>query len=119
MKSELMNNFVFKLYTWFVTPVFTSTILISIISLFSKDKNYKFLVFLGIIDLLLVTFSFGGRYAIVRAMIFLVSVFLFGRKYMGIERSTFILGKDGKIEKEWRKVKVKGHVDEVIEYLKK
>ena len=42
---------------------------------------------------------------------------MYGRKYMGIERSTFILDKDGKIEKEWRKVKVKGHVDEVIEYL--
>ena len=42
---------------------------------------------------------------------------MYGRKYMGIERSTFILGKDGKIEKEWRKVKVKGHVDEVMGYL--
>ncbi len=42
---------------------------------------------------------------------------MYGRKYMGIERSTFILDKDGKIKKEWRKVKVKGHVDEVIEYL--
>ena len=42
---------------------------------------------------------------------------MYGRKYMGIERSTFILNKNGKIEKEWRKVKVKGHVDEVIEYL--
>ena len=43
---------------------------------------------------------------------------MYGRKYMGIERSTFIIDKNGKIEKEWRKVKVKGHVDEVIEYLK-
>ena len=42
---------------------------------------------------------------------------MYGRKYMGIERSTFILDKNGKIEKEWRKVKVKGHVDEVLEYL--
>ena len=42
---------------------------------------------------------------------------MYGRKYMGIERSTFIIDKCGKIEKEWRKVKVKGHVDEVIEYL--
>ena len=42
---------------------------------------------------------------------------MYGRKYMGIERSTFIINKNGKIEKEWRKVKVKGHVDEVIEYL--
>ncbi len=42
---------------------------------------------------------------------------MYGRKYMGIERSTFILDENGNIEKEWRKVKVKGHVDEVIEYL--
>ena len=42
---------------------------------------------------------------------------MYGRKYMGIERSTFIIDKDSRIEKEWRKVKIKGHVDEVIEYL--
>lgn len=36
---------------------------------------------------------------------------------MGIERSTFVLDENGNIEKEWRKVKVKGHVCEVIEYL--
>ena len=42
---------------------------------------------------------------------------MYGRKYMGIERSTFIIDKSGNIEKEWRKEKVKGHVDEVIEYL--
>lgn len=42
---------------------------------------------------------------------------MYGRKYMGIERSTFILDKYGNIEKEWRKVKVKGHVDEVIDYI--
>ena len=42
---------------------------------------------------------------------------MYGKKYMGIERSTFILDKDGNIEKEWRKVKVKGHVDEVLAHL--
>ncbi|MBR6127883.1 thioredoxin-dependent thiol peroxidase [bacterium] len=42
---------------------------------------------------------------------------MYGRKYMGIERSTFVLNSGGEVEKEWRKVKVKGHVDEVIEYL--
>ena len=42
---------------------------------------------------------------------------MYGRKYMGIERSTFIINKFGKIENEWRKIKVKGHVNEVIEYL--
>ena len=42
---------------------------------------------------------------------------MYGRKYMGIERSTFVLDKNLNIIKEWRKVKVKGHVDEVIDYL--
>lgn len=44
---------------------------------------------------------------------------MYGRKYMGIERSTFVLDKEGNIETEWRKVKVKGHVEEVISYLTK
>ena len=44
---------------------------------------------------------------------------MYGRKYMGIERSTFILDENGNIAKEWRKVKVKGHVDEVTDYLLK
>ena len=42
---------------------------------------------------------------------------MYGRKYMGIERSTFVLDENLNIIKEWRKVKVKGHVDEVIGYL--
>lgn len=42
---------------------------------------------------------------------------MYGRKYMGIDRSTFIINEEGEIEKEWRKVKVKGHVDEVIKYI--
>ena len=47
---------------------------------------------------------------------------MYGRKYMGIERATFLINPDGTIAKIWRKVKVKGHVDEVkseIETLKK
>lgn len=42
---------------------------------------------------------------------------LYGRKYMGIERSTFVITSDGSVAKEWRKVKVAGHVDEVLKYL--
>jgi thioredoxin-dependent peroxiredoxin len=41
----------------------------------------------------------------------------FGKEYMGIERSTFILDKDGKLVKEWRKVQVKGHVEEALTYI--
>ncbi|CCQ72529.1 thioredoxin-dependent thiol peroxidase [Magnetospira sp. QH-2] len=40
---------------------------------------------------------------------------MYGKKYMGIERSTFLIGADGKIVRVWRKVKVKGHVAEVLE----
>lgn len=42
---------------------------------------------------------------------------MYGRKYFGIIRSTFLLDENGEITKEWRKVKVKGHVDEVLENL--
>lgn len=40
---------------------------------------------------------------------------LYGRESMGIERSTFLIDADGVLRKEWRKVKVKGHVTEVLE----
>ncbi len=40
---------------------------------------------------------------------------MYGRKYMGIDRSTFLIGKDGAIMKIWRKVKVPGHIEEVME----
>jgi thioredoxin-dependent peroxiredoxin len=39
---------------------------------------------------------------------------MYGRKYMGVERSTFLIGKDGRIAKSWRKVKVGGHAGEVL-----
>lgn len=42
----------------------------------------------------------------------------FGKEYMGIERSTFLINKEGKLVKEWRKVKVKDHVEEALEELK-
>jgi thioredoxin-dependent peroxiredoxin len=43
---------------------------------------------------------------------------LYGRKFMGIERSTFLFGADGKLVREWRKVRVKGHAAEVLEAAK-
>jgi len=39
---------------------------------------------------------------------------MYGRKYMGVERSTFLIDKAGRIAKSWRKVKVPGHADEVL-----
>ncbi len=39
---------------------------------------------------------------------------MYGKKYMGIERSTFLIGADGKIARIWTKVKVPGHAEEVL-----
>lgn len=43
---------------------------------------------------------------------------MYGREYMGIERSTFVIDQHGFIVKEWRKVKVPGHVTEVLNFVK-
>ncbi|ADI00218.1 thioredoxin-dependent thiol peroxidase [Salisediminibacterium selenitireducens] len=42
----------------------------------------------------------------------------FGKEYMGIERSTFLIDPEGTIIEEWRKVKVKGHVEEALQHLR-
>ena len=39
---------------------------------------------------------------------------MYGRKYMGIERATFLVDRDGVVKRVWRKVKVSGHADEVL-----
>ena len=40
---------------------------------------------------------------------------MYGRKYMGIERATFLIDRDGVVKRVWRKVKVPGHAEEVLE----
>ena len=43
---------------------------------------------------------------------------MYGRKYMGMERATFLIGADGKVLKEWRKVKVPGHAAQALQAVK-
>ncbi len=43
---------------------------------------------------------------------------MYGKKVRGIERSTFLIDSDGRLVREWRKVKVPGHVEEVLEAVK-
>jgi peroxiredoxin Q/BCP len=43
---------------------------------------------------------------------------MYGKQVRGVERSTFVIDGSGKLVKEWRGVKVPGHVDEVLEYVK-
>jgi len=40
---------------------------------------------------------------------------MYGKEFMGIVRTTFLIGAEGRIAKIWRKVKVDGHADEVLE----
>jgi peroxiredoxin Q/BCP len=42
---------------------------------------------------------------------------IYGREYMGVERSTFIINPEGYVENEWKKVRVKGHVDQIKQKL--
>jgi peroxiredoxin Q/BCP len=43
---------------------------------------------------------------------------MYGKTYMGIERATFLIGADGRIEQVWRKVRAKGHADDVLAAVK-
>lgn len=43
---------------------------------------------------------------------------MMGKEYMGIVRSTFLIDKEGNLVKEWRAVKVNGHIEEVLEFVK-
>jgi peroxiredoxin Q/BCP len=43
---------------------------------------------------------------------------MYGKEYMGTERSTFVFNRDGELVKEYRKVKSKGHAEEVLEFIK-
>jgi peroxiredoxin Q/BCP len=43
---------------------------------------------------------------------------MYGRKYMGVERSTFLIDSKGKVVKSWRKVKIPGHAEAVLEAVK-
>ena len=43
---------------------------------------------------------------------------MYGKKVIGIERSTFLIDENGLLVEEWRKIKVKGHVEEILEAIK-
>ena len=43
---------------------------------------------------------------------------MYGKQYMGVDRSTFLIDEKGRVIKEWRSVKVKGHVEEVLSLIK-
>lgn len=64
---------------------------------------------------LAVTLGSDGDGSVCEAFGVWVEKSMYGRNYMGIERSTFLIGTDGKILKIWRKVKVAGHAESVLD----
>ena len=42
---------------------------------------------------------------------------MYGKEYMGVERSTFLIDQNNKIVEIWRKVKVSGHIEEIVDYI--
>lgn len=64
---------------------------------------------------LTVTLASDEEKAVLEAYGVWVEKSMYGRKYMGVERSTFLISEDGTVLKVWRKVKVPGHAEEVLD----
>ncbi len=80
----------------------------------SKDKPAKLAKFKAKYDLS-VTLLSDEESDLCEQMGVWVEKNMYGKKYMGIERATFLFGNDGKLLQVWRKVRVKGHVEAVLE----
>lgn len=76
----------------------------------SADKHTKFIEKHGLPFSLLV----DEDHSVAEAYGVWVLKKMYGREYMGIERSTFLIDEQGIVLKEWRKVKVKNHIEEVL-----
>jgi thioredoxin-dependent peroxiredoxin len=79
----------------------------------SKDKPAKLAKFIAKYDLNLTLLSDEESDATEQMGVW-IEKSMYGKKYMGIERCTFLIGKDGKVASVWHNVKVKGHVEEVL-----
>lgn len=80
----------------------------------SKDSPARHRKFIAKYDLA-VPLASDEEGAVIEAFGSWVEKVLYGRKYMGIDRSTFLFDGAGKLVRIWRKVRVPGHVDEVLE----
>ncbi len=83
----------------------------------SKDSIASHRKFIGKYDLTVSLVSDGDG-SVCEAFGTWVEKSLYGRKYMGIERATFLIDRDGVVERAWRKVKVPGHAEAVLEAAK-
>lgn len=80
----------------------------------SKDPPKKHLKFIEKYNLTVPLASDAETDGLAEAMGVWIEKSMYGKKYMGMDRSTFLIGSDGKVARVWRKVKVAGHVGEVL-----
>ncbi|GGB64403.1 peroxiredoxin [Blastomonas aquatica] len=80
----------------------------------SKDPPKKHIKFIEKYALTVPLASDVETEGLAEAMGVWIEKSMYGKKYMGMDRSTFLISKDGKVVRTWRKVKVAGHVDEVL-----
>lgn len=80
----------------------------------SKDPPKKHAKFAAKYDLIAPLASDAESDGLADALGIWVEKSMYGRTYMGMERTTYLVGADGKIARVWRKVKVKGHAEEVL-----
>jgi peroxiredoxin Q/BCP len=79
----------------------------------SKDDPKKHAKFIEKYDLK-VQLATDGDGSVCEAFGTWIEKSMYGRKYMGIDRATFLIDRDGVVKKVWRKVKVPGHAEEVL-----
>jgi peroxiredoxin Q/BCP len=79
----------------------------------SKDPPAKHIKFAGKYDLT-ISLASDEDGSVCEAFGTWIEKSLYGRKYMGIDRATFLIDKDGRVARIWRKVKVPGHVEQVL-----
>ena len=80
----------------------------------SKDDSKKHAKFIDKYDLK-VQLASDTEGAVCEAFGTWIEKSMYGRKYMGIDRATFLIDRDGVVKRAWRKVKVPGHAQEVLE----
>ena len=83
----------------------------------SKDSEKSHAKFIGKYDLK-VALGTDADGSLCEAFGVWVEKSMYGKKYMGIERATFLIGVDGNVARVWRKVKVPGHAADVLEAVK-
>ena len=83
----------------------------------SKDSEKSHAKFIGKYDLK-VALGTDADGSLCEAFGVWVEKSMYGKKYMGIERATFLIGADGNVARAWRKVKVPGHAAEVLDAAK-